>query len=154
MRAAAASLGGHDPTKALTCLLRLWGPRRVPKLGTNSTIRSLEFVLYASAVLNASRPWENTMTPTENLIAALGPWLDGARLHMDEEHLETYRACLQADGADVQIVIRLRQGAIVLDATNNDQRLELYREEVQPRDAFGRPEALKWIFGRLTASQQ
>ena len=49
------------------------------------------------------------MTPTENLIAAIGPWLDGAKLHMDQERLEAYRACLQADSADVQIVIRLRE---------------------------------------------
>ncbi|WP_407179585.1 hypothetical protein [Bradyrhizobium sp. STM 3562] len=90
------------------------------------------------------------MTPTENLIDAIGPWLDGARLHMDQQRLETYRACLQADGGDVQIVIRLKEGAIVLDATNNGQLLELYREDVQPRDSFGRPEALKWIFGNPT----
>jgi hypothetical protein len=129
------------------------GRRRVPELGTNSTIRSLEFVVYVCAVLNASRLWEIAMTPTENLIAALGPWLDGARLHMDQEHLETYRACLQADGADVEIVIHLREGAIVLEAANNGRRLELYREDIQSRDAFGRPEALKWIFGKLTSSQ-
>jgi hypothetical protein len=61
---------------------------------------------------------ENANDPTENLIAAIGPWLDGAKLHMDQERLEAYRACLQADSADVQIVIRLREGAIVLDATN------------------------------------
>ncbi len=78
------------------------------------------------------------MTPTETLISAIGPWLDGARLQMDQEHLETYRACLQTDGADVQIVIRLREAAIVLDPTNNGQRLELYREDVHPRDALHR----------------
>ncbi len=82
------------------------------------------------------------MTPTENLIAALVPWLEGARLQMDQERIETYRACLQADGADVEIAIRVREGVIVLGATNNGRHLELYREEVRPR------EALKWIFGR------
>jgi hypothetical protein len=95
------------------------------------------------------------MTPlTENLIAAVGPWLNAAKLCIDRERLETLRACLQADGADVQINIRLREGAIVLDATNNGQHLELYRENVQPRDAFGRQEALKWIFGKPTQSQR
>lgn len=94
------------------------------------------------------------MTPTENLIAAVGPWLSAAKLRMDQERLETLHACLQADGADLQIAIRLREGAIVLDATNNGQRLELYREDVQPRDAFGRQEVLKWIFGKPIQSQQ
>ncbi len=88
------------------------------------------------------------MTPTENLIAAVGPWLSAAKLSMDQECLETLHACLQADGADVQINIRLREGAIVLDATNNGQRLELYRESVHSR------EALKWIFGGPIQSQQ
>lgn len=83
------------------------------------------------------------MTPTENLIAAVGPWLSAAKRHMDQERLETLQACLQADGADVQINIRLREGAIVLDATNNGKHLELYREDVRPR------EALRWILGKL-----
>jgi hypothetical protein len=78
------------------------------------------------------------MTATENLIAAVGPWLTAAKLRMDQERLETLRACLQADGADVQIVIRVRECAIVLHATNNGQHLEPYREDVEPRDTFGR----------------
>ncbi|TYO65758.1 hypothetical protein FXV83_15185 [Bradyrhizobium hipponense] len=81
------------------------------------------------------------MTATENLIAAIGPWLDEAKLHMDQERVDAYVACLQADGADVQIVIRLREGTISLDGTHDGQPLDLYRQEVRP------PEALNWIFG-------
>ncbi len=54
------------------------------------------------------------MTPTEKLIAAIGPWLDGARLQMNQERLETYRACLQADNAETNatpVVVRGRPRA-------------------------------------------
>ena len=85
------------------------------------------------------------MNPTDTLIAALGPWLGAAAQQLDQERFETLRACLQADGADVRVVIRLREGAILLEATNNGQRLELYREDVAPH----RPqEALKWMLTR------
>jgi hypothetical protein len=88
------------------------------------------------------------MNPTDTLVAALGPWLSAAALQLDQERLEALRACLQSDDADVRIVIRLKEGAIVLDATNNGQRLELYREDVAQlrlSDAFRHQEALKWI---------
>jgi hypothetical protein len=85
------------------------------------------------------------MNPTDTLIAALGPWLGAAAQQLDQERFETLRACLQADSADVRVVIRLREGAILLEATNNGQRLELYREDVTPH----RPqEALKWTLTR------
>ena len=54
-----------------------------------------------------------------------------------QERFETLRACLQAVGADVRVVIRLREGAILLEATNNRQRLELYREDVAPHRPGG-----------------
>jgi hypothetical protein len=88
------------------------------------------------------------MSPTNALVAAVGPWLGAAALQLDQERLETLRACLLVDGADVRVVIRLREGAIVLDATNDDgQRLELCREDVAQLlgDASGHQEALKWI---------
>jgi len=89
------------------------------------------------------------MTATESLIAAIGPWLSDAKRSMDEERLKTLQACLQADGADVQINIRLREGAIVVDATNNGQHLELYREDLSAREVV-RQEALRWMFGGPT----
>jgi hypothetical protein len=119
--------------------------------GTNATIGGLSRSFTVRGRERAAPMGENAMTPTENLLAAIGPWLSAAKLRMDQERLETLHACLQADGADVQIAMRLREGAIVLDATNKGQRLELYREDVQPRDA---QEALKWIFGKPTPSQK
>ena len=91
------------------------------------------------------------MTTTENLIAAIGPWLSDVKRSMDQERLETLQACLQADGADVQINIRLREGAIVVDATNNGQHLELYREDLPSREVV-RQDALRWMFGPPKAS--
>jgi len=85
------------------------------------------------------------MNPTDTLIAALGPWLIVAARQLDRERFEALRSCLRADDADVCVVIRLRQGAILLEATNNGQRLELYREDVAQHRS---EEALKWILKR------
>jgi len=85
------------------------------------------------------------MNPTHTLIGALGPWLIVAARQLDQERFEALRACLRADGADVRVVIRLREGAILLEATNNGQRLELYREDVAQHRS---EEALKWILKR------
>ena len=51
------------------------------------------------------------------------------------------RHLLEALGADVRVVVRLREGAIVIECSNAGQRLELHRERVEALrpvdDAFG-----------------
>jgi hypothetical protein len=84
--------------------------------------------------------------PIDILIHVLSAWLAAvARHHLDDERRKVLFACLDADQADVYIVVRLREGAIVLDGINlaNGTRYELWREEVQsltPVSGFAMPE--------------
>jgi hypothetical protein len=40
--------------------------------------------------------------------------------------------CLTANGADIQLVVRLRAGALLVEGTADGKRIEIYREDVEP----------------------
>jgi len=82
---------------------------------------------------------EDTMTdtpirPSADLTAAISAWINMAVLQLDEMRLNVMYACLEREGADVRVVVRLREGAIILEGTNeaDGRRVELFREDVAP----------------------
>ena len=81
------------------------------------------------------------MTTTDVLTRAVGAWVTEVATKLDAGRLGVLRACLEAPDADVRLVVELREGALILEATTtNGKRLELYREEVhplRPTDNFG-----------------
>ena len=66
--------------------------------------------------------------------AALSKWVAAAALHLDQERMELLGVCLKADDMDVGVVVRLREGAILLEATSErgSKRAELYRQDIEP----------------------
>jgi hypothetical protein len=71
---------------------------------------------------------------TNDLTRTVSAWLTAVALQLDSDRLKTLRACLDADQADVYVVARLREGAVVLEGINraNDTYTELWREDVEP----------------------
>jgi len=85
---------------------------------------------------------------TDALTEAAAAWVTLALQRLDERHLEAATACLEVDGADLQVVVRLCRGAIDLEGTveSAGKRTTLYREEVaplRPRTSFAPPESDK-----------
>jgi hypothetical protein len=68
--------------------------------------------------------------PSDDLTVAVSAWLDFAIHQLNQERLDVLRACITAEGGDVQIVARLREGAIILEGISAGQRVELFREDV------------------------
>ena len=66
--------------------------------------------------------------------AALSKWVAAVALHLDQERMELLGVCLKADDMDVGVVVRLREGAILLEATSErgSKRAELYRQDIEP----------------------
>jgi hypothetical protein len=65
---------------------------------------------------------------------------------LDERHLEAATACLEVDGADLQVVVRLCRGAIDLEGTveSAGKRTTLYQvAPLRPRTSFAPPESDK-----------
>jgi len=71
---------------------------------------------------------------TDALIAAISAWVSNVALRLDQERLDVFNRCLATDGADIRVVVGLREGAILLEATNvaAGKRFELFREDVEP----------------------
>ena len=54
---------------------------------------------------------------TDALTEAAAAWVTLALQRLDERHLEAATACLEVDGADLQVVVRLCRVAIDLEGT-------------------------------------
>ena len=64
---------------------------------------------------------------------AVSDWLSGVLARpFDEERRRAIELCLTAPGTDLQVVIRLREGALVDEGTGEGKRIEIYREDVKP----------------------
>jgi hypothetical protein len=72
-------------------------------------------------------------TLTDTLTVAVSNWLTGVLARpFDEERRRAIELCLTAPGTDLQVVIRLREGALVDEGTGEGKRIEIYREDVEP----------------------
>jgi hypothetical protein len=86
---------------------------------------------------------EQNMNPvTDALIIAITDWVTMAMAQpLTEEKRRELERCTVADGADVRVVMALREGALVLEGTAKGKwQVELYREDVpplRPADYFG-----------------
>jgi len=82
---------------------------------------------------------------TDALTEAAAAWVTLALQRLDEPHLQAATMCLDVDGADLQVVIRLCRGAIDLEGAveSAGKRTTLYREEVAPFRPFAPPESDK-----------
>ena len=83
---------------------------------------------------------------TAAFTAALSKWVTAAALHLDQERMELLGLSLEADDMDVRVVVRLREGAVLLDATSErgGKRAELYRQDIaplRPATPFAAPES-------------
>ena len=84
--------------------------------------------------------------PTDALTKAMSAWASFAIIQLDQDKLNILRACLDAEGMDVHIIARLREGAVILDAVSNKdgKRTPLFRQDVEPlrpQTAFAEPES-------------
>jgi hypothetical protein len=82
------------------------------------------------------------MSTTNDLTTAVSAWITQATLQLNHEQLEALHACLQAPDADAFVIIRLKEGSIILQGAcaSAGKCVELYREDVEPlrpADAFG-----------------
>ena len=71
---------------------------------------------------------------TAAFTAALSKWVTAAALHLDQERMELLGVSLEANDMDLRVVVRLREGAILLEATSErgGKRAELYRQDIEP----------------------
>ena len=79
---------------------------------------------------------------TDALTIAITDWVTMAMAKpLTEEKRSALELCMVADGADVRVVMALREGALVLEGTAKGKwQVELYREDVpplRPADYFG-----------------
>ena len=76
--------------------------------------------------------------PTAALCAAIAAWVTRAAHQIPQEKLDILQTAVNAENADLYVVVRLREGAIVLDAVNRERGLrnELFRQEVEPLRPF------------------
>ncbi|HEY6755328.1 MAG TPA: hypothetical protein VI077_11555 [Pseudolabrys sp.] len=74
------------------------------------------------------------MNPTDALTNAVANWVTMVGQQLNADGADVMRACVGADNADLCVVVRLREGAVILEGTNLEagQRIELYREDVEP----------------------
>ena len=67
------------------------------------------------------------------MTVAVSNWPTGVLARpFDEERRRAIEFCFAANGADIQLVVRLREGAVVVKGTAEGGRIEIYREEVEP----------------------
>ena len=83
---------------------------------------------------------------TEALTISIADWVSMAVQQLDQERKDLFNRCVATEGADIRVVVCLREGAILLEATNvaAGTRLELFREDVEPlrpADYFGDQES-------------
>jgi hypothetical protein len=74
------------------------------------------------------------LNPTDELAAAAAAWVTEVGHRLDAQHGELMNACVNAAETDLRIVIRLKEGLILLEGTNIEagQCVEIYREQVEP----------------------
>lgn len=98
----------------------------------------------AAAALARGKTME-PFQPSDQLTAVMSEWVSFALLQLDQQRLDVVRACLDAEGADVRVVVTLRAGTVALEATNAaaGKRMELFVEHVgalRPDTGFGQPD--------------
>lgn len=79
---------------------------------------------------------------TEALTISIADWVSMVVQQLDQERMDLFNRCVATEGADIRVVVWLREGAILLEATNvaAGTRFELFREDVEPlrpADYFG-----------------
>jgi nitrogen fixation protein FixH len=68
---------------------------------------------------------------TDVLTKAIANWLTVAfQRELDEEKQKALGLCLTAEGADLQVVARLREGALIIESTAQGERVEIFRQNV------------------------
>ncbi len=85
---------------------------------------------------------------TDTLTVAAAAWLNMALEQLDPEQRGELVSCLDSDLGDLQVVIRLRRGAVELEGTNDaaGKCITLYREVIEPlrlSPGFAEPEGGK-----------
>ncbi len=58
----------------------------------------------------------------------------------DRDHPRDVGLCLTAEGADLQVVARLREGALLIEGTVQGERVEIFRQDVGAFAGFTTPE--------------
>jgi hypothetical protein len=81
---------------------------------------------------------------TDNLTTAVAAWLTATLPSLGPDQMRAWEAML-AGRCDVRVVVRLREGTIVIDAVDDAQGryTEIYREHVhplRPDSGFAMPE--------------
>lgn len=78
---------------------------------------------------------------TDALTITIADWVTMAMAKpLTEDQRKALELCLTADGADIRVVARLREGALILEGSKGRKRFEFYREDVEPvrpADYFG-----------------
>jgi hypothetical protein len=74
---------------------------------------------------------------TDDLTAAVSAWATLALAQLDAERLKIVETVYADPNADLRVVVRLKQGSLILDATverpgEPGKRMELFREDVHP----------------------
>jgi hypothetical protein len=85
---------------------------------------------------------------TDTLTVAAAAWLNMALEQLDPEQRGELVSCLDSDLGDLQVVIRLRRGAVELEGTDDaaGKCITLYREVIEPlrlSPGFAEPEGGK-----------
>jgi hypothetical protein len=81
---------------------------------------------------------------TNIMTAHVATWVTKAFEHLTAEQLKVVEATYADPEGDLRVVFRLKEGAIILEATKGDRRHELYRADVEPlrpRTGYGEPES-------------
>jgi hypothetical protein len=74
---------------------------------------------------------------TDDLTTAAARWLSHALTQLNAEQQKTWDAVM-AGHLDARVLIRFREGSLVLEAVDDvQQRRQLYREQVPPLRDFG-----------------
>jgi hypothetical protein len=74
---------------------------------------------------------------TDHLTTVVSDWVTQALRYLEPEKLQVVQNCLGTDNCEIRVVVRLKEGAVLLEATKADERLELYRQDVEGlRQAF------------------
>ncbi len=78
---------------------------------------------------------------TDVLITAIAKWLVAVfPRKLDERRQKAMGLCLTAEGADLQVVARLREGALLIEGTAQGERVEIFRQDVGAFRGFTTPE--------------
>jgi hypothetical protein len=79
---------------------------------------------------------------TDALIMAIAKWLSAVfPREIDERRQKAMGLCLTAEGADLQVVARLREGTLIIEGTVQSERVEIFRQNVGAFTGFMTPES-------------